>query len=69
MAMLDLPADETDGSYRWQRVTPADPDHMPLVQRLMHVLADRAAWQAALTAARHQSGGANEFPAVDGRAA
>jgi hypothetical protein len=43
MAMLDLPADESDGSYRWQQVTPADPDHMRPVQRLMHVLADRSA--------------------------
>jgi len=54
MAMLDLPA--TDGTtYKWERVTPADPDHMPPVQRLMHVLADRTAWQAALAEARRRA--------------
>jgi hypothetical protein len=53
MAMLDLSATEDDDSvYTWERVTPADPDHMPATQRLMHVLADRTAWKAALTSAR-----------------
>jgi hypothetical protein len=28
MAMLDLPAVD-DQQYTWERVTPADPDHMP----------------------------------------
>ena len=50
MAMLGLdPATEPDpGTYRWERVTPADPDHMPPTQRLMHVLADRTEWNVAL---------------------
>jgi hypothetical protein len=53
-AMLDLPA--TDGTeYKWKRVTPADPDHMPPVQRLMHVLKDRADWKAALAEARRRA--------------
>jgi hypothetical protein len=55
MAMLDLPAEEDDGAYKGQRVTPADPDHMPPVQRLMHVLADRSAWQTALATARRKA--------------
>jgi hypothetical protein len=50
MAMLDLPAVD-DQRYMWERVTPADPDHMPPAQRLLHVLTDRARWQAALTEA------------------
>jgi hypothetical protein len=54
MAMLDLPATDST-KYKWERVTPADPDHMPSTQRLMHVLADRAAWQAALAEARRRA--------------
>jgi hypothetical protein len=46
MAMLDLPA-VGDTAYKWERVTPADADHMPAVQRLLHVLKDRANWKAA----------------------
>jgi hypothetical protein len=54
MAMLDLPAvDET--RYTWERVTPADPDHMPPAQRLLHVLTDRARWQASLSEARRRA--------------
>jgi hypothetical protein len=67
MAMLDLdPADNT-ATYKWVRVTPDDPDHMPATQRLMHVLADRTAWQAALTQARRRAE-AND-PSATGRAA
>jgi hypothetical protein len=70
MAMLDLPVDENDGTYRWERVIPADPDHMPPVQRLMHVLADRSARLAALTKARQTAAHAPpETSATDGRAA
>jgi hypothetical protein len=70
MAMLDLRADEDAGTYQWQRVTPADPDHMPPVQRLMHVLADRSAWRAALVAARRRAEDQPlDLSATDGRAA
>jgi hypothetical protein len=69
MAMLDLPADEDESAYRWQRVTPADPDHMPLAQRLMHVLADRSAWQAALVAARHKADDLAADPSATGKTA
>jgi hypothetical protein len=51
MTMLDLPAEE-DRRYRWEPVTPADDDYMAHSRRLLHVLADRARWQAALAEAR-----------------
>jgi excisionase family DNA binding protein len=54
MAMPDLPAAEST-KYKWERVTSADPDHMPPVQRLMHVLADRADWKTALAEARRRA--------------
>jgi hypothetical protein len=71
MAMLDLPAiEEGSSAYTWERVTPADADHMPATQRLMHVLADRTAWKAALTLARQQvEADPPDLSAVDGRAA
>ena len=53
LEMLDLPADER--RYRWEPVTPADQDFMPHSRRLLHVLADRARWQAALTQARRKA--------------
>jgi hypothetical protein len=56
--------------YTWQPVTPGDPDHMPPAQRLLHVIADRQKWHAALTEARAKAGG-KEPPdlSVAGRAA
>ncbi len=70
ITMLDLPATEYDSSgYKWERVTPADPDHMPPTQRLMHVLADRTAWKSALAEARRRAEGQRSEPAVGGRAA
>jgi hypothetical protein len=70
MAMLDLPATENDSSgYRWERVTPADPDHMPATQRLMHVLADRTAWNSALAKARRRADQSADPPAVGRTAA
>ncbi|MDQ2874620.1 MAG: replication initiation protein [Actinomycetota bacterium] len=38
--------------YAWQPVVPGDPDHMPPAQRLLHVVADRQKWHAALVLAR-----------------
>jgi hypothetical protein len=55
MAMLDLDPADDSAAYKWERVTPADPDHMPVTQRLMHVLADRAAWKSALGEARRKA--------------
>jgi hypothetical protein len=50
--------------YSWEPVTPADPDHMPLAQRLLHVLADRQHWQAALNQARARASGQELAPGV-----
>ena len=53
LAVLGIP-DESADQYTWEVVTPSDPDHMPMPRRLLHVLADRARWQAALTEARRR---------------
>ena len=53
---LGLPAVDT-GRYTRERVTPADPDHMPPAQRLLHILTDRARWHAALAEATSKSRG------------
>jgi hypothetical protein len=53
--MLGLPDSATTESYRWERVTPADPDHMSPTQRMLHVLIDRTQWQAALDQARRRA--------------
>jgi hypothetical protein len=42
--------------YSWAQVTPADPDYLPPEQRLLHVVADRARWKAALAEARRRAG-------------
>ena len=56
--------------YRWAQVTPADPDYLPPEQRLLHVVADRARWKAALTEARRRAGPpAADLSATDRRAA
>ena len=34
--------------YAWEPVTPGDPDHMEHARRLLHVVADRQRWHAAL---------------------
>ena len=54
MTTLDLPADDDRCRYRWEPVTPADEDFMPQSRRLLHVLADRARWQATLAEARRK---------------
>lgn len=41
--------------YSWHVVTPSDPDHLPLDKRLLHVVADRARWQAALAEAQRRA--------------
>jgi len=66
-AMLDLPATDT-ARYRWERVTPADPDAMTPVRKLLHVLDDRTRWQTALAEARRRAEQASDVPAI-GRAA
>ena len=66
--MLDLPAVERT-TYKWERVTPADPDHMPPVQRLLHVLNDRAKWKAAADKARRRAEDQAADLSATGRAA
>ena len=41
--------------YAWEPVTPGDPDHMEHARRLLHAVADRARWQAALAEARRRA--------------
>jgi hypothetical protein len=43
--------------YSWEPVSPGDPDHLPPAQRLLHVLADRQKWHAALVLARLRARG------------
>jgi hypothetical protein len=59
---LELP---DPARYTWAQVTPADPDYLPPERRLLHIVADRARWKAALTEARQRAGPrAGELPAT-----
>jgi hypothetical protein len=67
---LGLPDPATQpGRYRWQYVTPADPDHMPPTRRLLHVLAERTEQQAALEQARRTAMEVSDGLSAIGRAA
>jgi hypothetical protein len=57
--------------YSWAVVRPGDRDHMPPAQRLLHVIADRQRWLAALTQARARASGHDSEPGLSatGRAA
>jgi hypothetical protein len=56
--MTALGISATDPSrYVWAPVAPGDPDHMPNAQRLLHIVADRQRWHAALTEARVRASG------------
>ena len=55
MATLGISATDP-AHYAWEPVTPGDPDHMEHARRLLHVVADRQRWQAALNEARRRSG-------------
>jgi hypothetical protein len=41
--------------YAWEVVAPGDPDHLDHARRLLHAVADRARWQAALKEARRRA--------------
>jgi hypothetical protein len=60
LSTLGLPDLDDQGRYQWERVSPAD--------RLLHVLADRARWRAALAEARRRAEEAADVSAI-GRAA
>ncbi|HUZ54418.1 MAG TPA: replication initiator [Streptosporangiaceae bacterium] len=49
--------DTDPARFMWEPVTPGDPDHLPPAQRLLHVVADRQKWHAALTNARARASG------------
>ena len=63
---LELP---NPALYTWAQVTPADPDYLPPEQRLLHVVAERARWKAALDEARRRSGPPGEELPATGEAA
>jgi hypothetical protein len=71
LATLGLPDTDDPTRYTWEPVTPGDPDHMPPAQRLLHIVAERQRWHAALTLARARASG--QEPALNlsatGRAA
>ncbi len=54
MATLGLSATDP-ARYAWEPVAPGDPDHMEHARRLLHVVADRQRWQAALAEARRRA--------------
>jgi len=64
MATLGISATDP-ARYAWEPVAPGDPDHMEHARRLLHVVADRQRWQAALNEARRRSG----FGSASGRSA
>jgi hypothetical protein len=53
---LGLP-DADPARDTWEPVTPGDPDHMPPAQRLLHIVAERQRWHAALAEARARASG------------
>jgi hypothetical protein len=61
LAALGVSATDPD-RYRWELVASDDPDHMDRARRLLHVVADRLRWQAALNEARRRAG----LPGSDG---
>ncbi len=67
LAILGIPDSDT-ARFTWEPVTPGDADHMPPAQRLLHVVADRQRWHAALTEARRRANGPPD-PSATGRAA
>jgi hypothetical protein len=69
LSMLGLPDPADTGRYRWELVTPADGDVMTHGRRMLHVLADRAQWHAALAEARRRAADVGCDPPATGRAA
>jgi hypothetical protein len=67
--MLGLPDPADTGRYRWETVTPNDPDFMTHSRRMLHVLADRTRWHEALAEARRRSQEATGGLSATGRTA
>ena len=57
------------GQYAWEPVVPGDPDHMEHSRRLLHAVADRARWQAALVEARRRAAEQLESESAIGKVA
>jgi hypothetical protein len=56
--------------YSWEVVAPGDPDYMDHARRVLHAVADRARWQAALAEARRRAAVPEvRDPSASGRAA
>ena len=55
--------------YAWEPVAPGDPDHLDHARRMLHAVADRARWQAALTEARRRAQEAADNVSATARAA
>ena len=56
--------------YAWEVVAPGDPDHLDYPRRVLHAVADRARWQAALAEARRRAATSEiRDHSVSGRAA
>src|SRR5205814_5588674 len=55
--------------YTWYVVTPSDRDYLPPDKRLLHIVADRCRWQAALTEARRKAQEATAELSATGKAA
>ena len=51
---LGVPATDP-ARYAWEPVAPGNPDHLDHARRMLHAVADRARWQAALTEAQMPS--------------
>jgi hypothetical protein len=68
LATLDISATDP-ARYRWELVEPGDPDHMEYARRLLHAVADRARWQAALNEARRGATLSDSDPSTSKEAA
>ena len=80
--LADHPADRKDwllktlgvsatdpARYSWEPVAPGDPDFLDHARRLLHAVADRTRWQAALREARRKAGLTSEEPTATSREA
>jgi hypothetical protein len=68
LSTLGVPATDP-ARYTWELVAPGDPDHMDHARRLLHAVADRARWQAALNEARRRAQAGRDNLSATGRAA
>jgi hypothetical protein len=68
LSALGIPA-TAPARYSWEPVAPTDPDHMEHARRLLHAVADRARWQAALREARMRAAGDEDAVDVPATAA